>query len=94
MVESQSLVGRFDGFVASFDELINLFLSVTAGFGEQYFSTFDDRGFDFLVAMGFVCVADFGFKQVKVGLLAREKFLCARYFGSVELFHRIIIPYI
>ena len=94
MVKSEGLVGRFDGLVASFDEFVNLFFGVAAGFGEKDFGTFDGWGLDFLVAVASVGIRNFAFEIAKNGLLCWQEFLGARDFGSVDSFHKIIIAWI
>ena len=85
------MVGGFDGFVAGLDEFKNLLLGVATGFGKKDFGAFDGRGLDFLVAMAMVGIGNSKFKVVKDGLSSWEEFLCARNFGSIDLFHKLII---
>ena len=61
VVESESLIGGFDGCIASFDEFVDLFLGVAASFGKKYFGAFDRRGFDFLVTVFQISIGDFTF---------------------------------
>ena len=94
MVEAKGLVGGFDRFVASLDELVDLFFGVAASFGEKDFGTFDGWGLDFLVAVVTVGIRNFAFEIAKNGLFCWQEFLGARDFGSVDSFHKIIIAWI
>ena len=70
-----------------------MLLGVTAGFGEEDFDALDGGGFDFLIAVVVISVGDFTLKIRKNRLGSRQEFLGAGDFGSVELFHSLIISY-
>ena len=82
MIKTKRLVGIFGRFVG-FNDAVNLFLGVAAGFGKKDFVAVDSWGFDVLETMAMVNLSNFRFLIIKNGLHGRQKLLHARNWGGI-----------